>query len=114
MGLGMAVREIWEKVAGVEAARDDGERKTTATPLGMNSIFAPFRTSGVQNVLPKPTAFEGRRSCVWSAADDCAPGDCVGSEAIAKKAADRRGSAAVSLKKIARFLYPISSDQFSR
>jgi len=61
MGLGMAVREIWEKVSGVDAARDDGERKTTATPLGMSSIFAPFRTSGVQNALPKPTAVNLRR-----------------------------------------------------
>jgi HK97 family phage portal protein len=61
MGLGMAVREIWEKVAGVETASDDGERKTTATPLGMSSIFAPFRTGGVQNALPKPTAANLRR-----------------------------------------------------
>jgi len=61
MGLGMAVREIWQKVAGLEAARDEGERKTIATPLGMNSIFAPFRTGGVQNALPKPTAANLRR-----------------------------------------------------
>ena len=57
----MGLKEIWEKVAGVEAARDDGERKTTATPLGMSSIFAPFRTGGVQNALPKPTAANLRR-----------------------------------------------------
>jgi HK97 family phage portal protein len=57
----MGLKEIWQKIAGVEAARDNGERKTTATPLGMSSIFAPFRTSGVQNVLPKPTAANLRR-----------------------------------------------------
>src|SRR5580704_13686161 len=57
----MGLKEIWQKVAGVQATRDDGERKTTATPLGMNSIFAPFRTSGVQNALPKPTAANLRR-----------------------------------------------------
>ena len=61
VGLRMAIRAKWEKVAGVKAARDDGERKTTATPLGMSSIFAPFRTSGVQNALPKPTAANLRR-----------------------------------------------------
>jgi hypothetical protein len=27
----------------------------------MNSIFAPFRTTGVQNALPKPTAANLRR-----------------------------------------------------
>src|ERR1700722_10305259 len=57
----MGLKDIWKKVIGVQAARDDGERKTTATPLGMNSIFAPFRTSGVQNALPKPTAANLRR-----------------------------------------------------
>jgi len=57
----MGLKEIWKRLAGVQAARDDGERKTTATPLGMNSIFAPFRTSGVQNALPKPTAANLRR-----------------------------------------------------
>jgi HK97 family phage portal protein len=57
----MRLREIWQKMIGLQAARDDGERKTTATPLGMNSIFAPFRTSGVQNALPKPTAANLRR-----------------------------------------------------
>jgi HK97 family phage portal protein len=46
----------------VEAADGDaGERKTTVAPLGMNSIFAPFRTAGVQNALPKPTAANLRR-----------------------------------------------------
>jgi HK97 family phage portal protein len=72
MGLGMAVREMWDRVAGVEAASveaagveaggdDAGERKTVVAPLGMSSIFAPFRTAGVQNALPKPTAANLRR-----------------------------------------------------
>lgn len=67
MGLGASVKEIWKRVSGVEAAGVDpsvenfGERKTTVTPLGMNSIFAPFRTTGIQNALPKPTAANLRR-----------------------------------------------------
>ncbi len=62
MGLGSTVREMWERVAGVAASADNvGERKTAVTPLGMSSIFAPFRTAGVQNALPKPTAANLRR-----------------------------------------------------
>jgi HK97 family phage portal protein len=48
---------------GVEAAA--GERKTVVAPLtqglGMSSIFAPFRSGGIQNALPKPTAENLRR-----------------------------------------------------
>jgi len=62
MGLGATVRGIWERVAGVTASADNvGERKTAVTPLGMSSIFAPFRMTGVQNSLPKPTAANLRR-----------------------------------------------------
>jgi HK97 family phage portal protein len=62
MGFGAAVKDMWERVAGVAASADNvGERKTAITPLGMNSIFAPFRTTGVQNALPKPTAANLRR-----------------------------------------------------
>jgi len=65
MGLGAAMmhwKQMWGRVAGVDAgAEDEGERKTTATPLGLSSIFAPFRTSGIQNALPKPTAANLRR-----------------------------------------------------
>ena len=62
MSFGTTVRQMWERVAGVEAAaEDDGQRKTTATPLGLSSIFAPFRTTGVQTALPKPTAANLRR-----------------------------------------------------
>ena len=62
MGFGTAVKQMWEHVAGVEsAAEDEGQRKTTATPLGLSSIFAPFRATGVQTALPKPTAANLRR-----------------------------------------------------
>ncbi len=62
MGLGATVRDIWDRVAGVAASADNaGERKTAVTPLGMSSIFAPFKTTGVQNALPKPTAANLRR-----------------------------------------------------
>jgi HK97 family phage portal protein len=53
---------MWDRVAGIDAAqKDDGERKTVAAPLGVRSIFAPFRGGGVQNQLPKPTAANLRR-----------------------------------------------------
>jgi HK97 family phage portal protein len=70
MGFGAAVREIWKRApkidaveaSGVAASNENaGERKTTMTPLGMSSIFAPFRTTGVQNMLPKPTTANLRR-----------------------------------------------------
>ena len=62
MGLAATVKEMWERVAGVEAAaEDESQRKTTPVPLGLSSIFAPFRVSGVQNALPKPTAANLRR-----------------------------------------------------
>ncbi|MGA7156020.1 MAG: phage portal protein [Acidobacteriaceae bacterium] len=62
MGLGAAVKEMWSRVAGVAASTEDlGERKTAVTPLGVGSIFAPFRSTGVQNALPKPTAANLRR-----------------------------------------------------
>jgi len=68
MGLAMAVKQVWERMSGTEsaihAAAETGERKTMATPLtplGMSSIFAPFRGTGMQNTLPKPTAANLRR-----------------------------------------------------
>lgn len=63
MGLGTAVRQVWERLAGVEAAVAEGERQTVVAPLpmGMRSIYAPFRVQGVQNQLPKPTAANLRR-----------------------------------------------------
>ncbi len=62
MGLAATVRQMWDRVAGIDAAqKDDGERKTVAAPLGVRSIFAPFRGGGVQNQLPKPTAANLRR-----------------------------------------------------
>jgi phage portal protein BeeE len=78
MGLGAAVmgwRDRWVRGSGTPGvldaangvdggemqAKGDGERKTTATPLGMNSIFAPLRMSGTQQALPKPTAQNLRR-----------------------------------------------------
>ncbi len=67
MGLGAVVKEMWDRVAGVDAGQaaeriDAGEqRKTLALPWGANSIFAPFRTTGVQHALPKPTAANLRR-----------------------------------------------------
>jgi HK97 family phage portal protein len=78
MGLGAAVmgwRERWMRGAGASVemdgktepgkteieAKGEGERKTTATPFGLNPIFAPLRVSGTQQALPKPTAQNLRR-----------------------------------------------------
>lgn len=69
MGLGAAVGRVWERVRGIEAgAAGDGtggERKTSALPVGLGygngSILMPFRSSGVTNALPKPTANNLRR-----------------------------------------------------
>jgi len=61
MGLGASVKQVWDRVVGIDAKANDSERKTVVAPLGVNSIFAPFRAGGVQNQLPKPTAANLRR-----------------------------------------------------
>jgi HK97 family phage portal protein len=69
MGWTTAVKQVWERVSGTQGtlhsgAAEAGERKTLATPLvplGLSPIFAPFRGTGVQNTLPKPTAANLRR-----------------------------------------------------
>lgn len=57
MGLGAAVREVWDRLVQAEA---EGERKTVSTP-GLPGVLAPFRGTGVANALPKPTAANLRR-----------------------------------------------------
>jgi HK97 family phage portal protein len=61
MGLGTVVRQMWERAQNLSAAAEAGERVTMSAPLSANSIFAPFRGSGVQNHMPKPTAANLRR-----------------------------------------------------
>jgi HK97 family phage portal protein len=70
MGLGAAVRQVWERVAGVQAAASEvGERKTVAAPMGVglvpSSLFAPASArmwaTGGHHALPKPTAANLRR-----------------------------------------------------
>ena len=60
MGMGTAVREIWERVTGVEAA---GERKTAVAPLSVLPYLAPCVGPGGTRlaVVPKPTAVNLRR-----------------------------------------------------
>jgi HK97 family phage portal protein len=66
MGVGAAVKEIWDRVA-LSAKRDvEGERKTVGAPL-VGSIFAPIR-GGLANTLPKPTAANLRRFAEMPAA----------------------------------------------
>jgi len=62
MGVRGTVKELWQRLAGVEAAAGDagvGERKTTMLP----SIFSPYNpiTRPGINTLPKPTAANLRK-----------------------------------------------------
>jgi phage portal protein BeeE len=62
MGVRAAVKNFWERLAGVDAAAGDamkGERKTAMLP----SILSPYNPAGRlgQNALPKPTAANLRR-----------------------------------------------------
>jgi HK97 family phage portal protein len=60
MGVGSAVKQIWDRVTGMEAAEQEGARKTVPAPL-VGSIFAPVRGGAPVNTLPKPTAANLRR-----------------------------------------------------
>ena len=61
MGVGAAVKEMWDRVTGVQAEQEsEGARKTVAAPLA-GSIFAPARSGVGVNTLPKPTAANLRR-----------------------------------------------------
>src|SRR3984957_12214790 len=62
MGVRMTVKDLWQRLSGVEAAAGDatkGERKTAMLP----SIFSPYSRVGRpgQNALPKPTAANLRK-----------------------------------------------------
>ena len=62
MSVRTMVKEVWERLAGVEAAAGDaamGERKTAVLP----SILSPYHPAGRagQNALPKPTAANLRK-----------------------------------------------------
>jgi len=62
MGVRTMVKEVWQRLAGVEAAAGDtrrGERKTAMLP----SVLSPYRPAGRpgQNALPKPTAANLRK-----------------------------------------------------
>lgn len=62
MGVRTMVKDVWQRLAGVEAAAGDagmGERKTAMLP----SVLSPYRPAGRpgQNALPKPTATNLRK-----------------------------------------------------
>ena len=68
MGVGAAVKEMWDRVTGVQAEQEaEGARKTVAAPLA-GSIFAPVRSGVGVNTLPKPTAANLRRFAEMPAA----------------------------------------------
>ncbi len=76
MGLGEAVGRIWDRLAGLDAAggAETGQRKTSGVPMGLGpgfgagSVLMPFRSAGVSNALPKPTAANLRRMAEMPAA----------------------------------------------
>ncbi len=75
MGLGAAVGRVWERVRGLEAEAakgNTGERKTSVLPTGWGfgngAVPIPFRSGGVANALPKPTANNLRRLAEMPAA----------------------------------------------
>src|SRR5271168_2666732 len=62
MGVRAAMKDVWKRLSGVEAAAGEatiGERKTAMLP----SILTPYNPAGRagQNVLPKPTAANLRK-----------------------------------------------------
>jgi HK97 family phage portal protein len=62
MGVRTMVKDVWQRLAGVESAAGDagiGERKTAMLP----SVLSPYRPAGRpgQNALPKPTAANLRK-----------------------------------------------------
>src|SRR5260370_28572948 len=62
MGVRTIVKDVWERLAGVDAAAGDarmGERKTAMLP----SILSPYNPAGRagQHALPKPTAANLRK-----------------------------------------------------
>ena len=60
MGVRTMVKDVWQRLAGVEAGDAGmGERKTAMLP----SILSPYRPAGRpgQNALPKPTAANLRK-----------------------------------------------------
>lgn len=75
MGLGSAMGRVWERVRWLEAASASekvGERKTSVLPAGPGwgngAVLMPFRSGGVTNTLPKPTAHNLRRLAEMPAA----------------------------------------------
>ena len=62
MGVRTIVKDVWQRLAGVDAAAGDatmGERKTAMLP----SILSPYNPAGRagQHALPKPTAANLRK-----------------------------------------------------
>ena len=62
MGVRAVVKDVWQRLAGIDAAAGDatmGERKTAMLP----SILSPYNPAGRagQHALPKPTAANLRK-----------------------------------------------------
>jgi HK97 family phage portal protein len=105
-------------IALMDAASADGDRKTTPTPLGANSLFAPFRTTGLQNALPKPTAANLRRFAETPAARraiNCIKDRiaCMDWRIEPRPGADPKGYTAKRIKALTRALEtPNDTDSF--
>jgi phage portal protein BeeE len=63
MGVGAAVKELWDRVTGVDAAGDKGERKTAVVPLSALPYLGPcVGPGGVRmSVVPRASAVNLRR-----------------------------------------------------
>ncbi len=127
MGWTMAVRQMWERVAGASAGAiqaEAGERRTLATPLapglGLSPLFAPFRGIGTQHALPKPTAANLRRFAetpVVRRAINCTKDKiaCMGWRIVVAQGAgeDADGSRAARIQALTRaFAQPNATDSF--
>jgi HK97 family phage portal protein len=51
MGVRTSIKQTWQRLAGIDAARETGARKTAMLP----AILSPYNPTGKQNALPKPT-----------------------------------------------------------
>ncbi len=68
MGLGKVAGRVWERLSGLDAKSEaEGGRKTSGVAVGMGSgllpgsVLMPFRSAGVANTPPKPSAANLRR-----------------------------------------------------
>ncbi len=70
MGVGSAVKQIWDRVTGLDAAQEEGARKTVAAPL-VGSIFAPVRGGSAVNYAAEADCGESAAVCGDAGSEAC-------------------------------------------